>query len=92
MASYRPQRRVLSLWLVDFATDRFRKLCHRQHLMEDYATPDNARLPIATTALGLSDDTITVLQKVFWRRAWDEVTADHIGGPGSTRVPMISVC
>lgn len=36
----------------------------------------------AGKALGLSEDTVTALQKVYWRRSWDEVTTDHIREAG----------
>lgn len=36
----------------------------------------------AGKTLGFSNDTITALQKVFWRRSWDEVTDDDIAVVG----------
>ncbi len=36
----------------------------------------------AGKALGLSEDTIVALQKVYWRRSWDEVTDDDVRDAG----------
>lgn len=36
----------------------------------------------AGKALGLSDDTIVALQKVYWRRGWDEVGDDDVRAAG----------
>ena len=36
----------------------------------------------AGKALGLSEDTIVALQKVYWRRSWDDVTDDDIRDAG----------
>jgi len=33
-------------------------------------------------ALGLSEDTIVAMQKVYWRRGWDEVTDDDVRAAG----------
>ncbi|MEQ8664466.1 MAG: error-prone DNA polymerase [Rhodospirillales bacterium] len=36
----------------------------------------------AGKALGLSDDIIVAMQKVYWRRSWDEVTDDDVRDAG----------
>jgi len=36
----------------------------------------------AGKALGLSEDTVVALQKVHWRRSWDDVTDDHVREAG----------
>ena len=77
---------------VDFESDRREEVI--QYVYEKYGRDHSGMTATVITyrtkgalrdagkALGLSDDTITVLQKVFWRRSWDEVTADHIREAG----------
>ena len=77
---------------VDFESDRREEVI--QYVYEKYGRDHAGMTATVITyrtkgalrdvgkTLGLSDDTITALQKVFWRRSWDDVTADHIREAG----------
>jgi error-prone DNA polymerase len=77
---------------VDFESGRREEVI--QHVYEKYGRERSGMTATVITyrtksalrevgkVLGLSEDTITALQKVFWRRGWDEVTDDNINEVG----------
>jgi error-prone DNA polymerase len=77
---------------VDFESGRREEII--QHVYEKYGRDRSGMTATVITyrtksalreagkALGLSVDTVTALQKVFWRRRWDEVGDDDIAEMG----------